>query len=194
MTMDFICLVLQAAGGAITSTSGGTSEQAADIRDMGVNIMIAGLTLQVISLVLFITYASVYAWRWNVAVSLGPRQQTCRKEGLKWKALVISRSNRSKVPYCFSIYILTFSGLGIASITVLVRSAFRVAELRDGFDSDLANDEVSFMILEGAMLVLACLALTISHPGLCLSIPWQIKKLHRSSSESMPYAQEVAKR
>lgn len=54
ITSDFICLVLQAAGGAIASLSGGTSEQARASSQMGINIMIAGLALQVVSLVIFI--------------------------------------------------------------------------------------------------------------------------------------------
>jgi hypothetical protein len=43
-----------------------------------------------------------------------------------------------------------------------------VAELNGGYDSDLANDEVTFMILEGAMVSITCLCLTIMHPGMYL--------------------------
>jgi hypothetical protein len=47
-----------------------------------------------------------------------------------------------------------------------------VAELREGFDGPLANDEVTFMILEGAMMVIATLCLTVSHPGYCFGGYW----------------------
>lgn len=53
-----------------------------------------------------------------------------------------------------------------------MRSIFRVAELQEGFDSKLANDEVALMILEGAMMVLAVAALTIMHPGIALGDTW----------------------
>jgi hypothetical protein len=43
-----------------------------------------------------------------------------------------------------------------------------VAELNGGYNSDLANDEVTFMILEGAMVSITCLYLTIMHPGMYL--------------------------
>lgn len=70
--------------------------------------------------------------------------------------------------------LLTLPGLTAASILILIRSAFRVAELKDGFESDIANNEALLMVFEGAMLVLACLALTIGHPGLGLPISWKI--------------------
>ena len=51
--------------------------------------------------------------------------------------------------------------LATATILIFVRSIFRVAELQSGFDSELANDEVALMILEGAMMVLAVGLLTV---------------------------------
>jgi hypothetical protein len=41
-----------------------------------------------------------------------------------------------------------------------------VAELSGGFGSHLANDEVLYMILEGAMIIIASVALTVMHPGI----------------------------
>lgn len=40
-------------------------------------------------------------------------------------------------------------------------------ELNEGFNGELANDEVLFMILEGPMIIIACVALTVFHPGIC---------------------------
>lgn len=48
MTADVVSLILQAAGGAITSIA---DEQS--LRDTGVDIMIAGLVFQVVSLLVF---------------------------------------------------------------------------------------------------------------------------------------------
>jgi hypothetical protein len=41
-----------------------------------------------------------------------------------------------------------------------------VTGLWGGFRGHLANDEVSYVILEGAMIIIASLALTIMHPGI----------------------------
>lgn len=67
-------------------------------------------------------------------------------------------------------------GLALATLTIFVRSVFRVAELQGGFHSSLANNEVVFMILEGAMLSIALLCLTILHPGICFGGQWNNTK------------------
>ena len=56
--MDFLCLVLQAVGGALADTADSNSEEWA-----GVHIMIAGLSLQVASLLSFSVLCAHFAWR-----------------------------------------------------------------------------------------------------------------------------------
>lgn len=57
-------------------------------------------------------------------------------------------------------------------MTIFVRSIFRAAELYQGFDGALANNEVTFMVLEGAMVIIACIALTVFHPGVAFGGKW----------------------
>jgi RTA1 like protein len=45
--------------------------------------------------------------------------------------------------------------VALATLAVIVRSVFRCTELKEGFDEKLANEEVTFMVLEGAMIVVA---------------------------------------
>jgi hypothetical protein len=59
-----------------------------------------------------------------------------------------------------------FSALLTATVTILIRSTFRVAELTGGFHGKLWNNEIDFMCLDGAMVALACVFLTGFHPGL----------------------------
>ena len=54
ITCDFIALVLQATGGGLANTDSGT---------MGTHIMVAGLSFQVASLLLFIALSLEFAWR-----------------------------------------------------------------------------------------------------------------------------------
>lgn len=68
------------------------------------------------------------------------------------------------------------SALAIATLTIYIRSCFRVAELQGGFDGSLANDEITFMILEGAMVSIASIALTVLHPGFVVGTNWNMKK------------------
>ena len=63
--------------------------------------------------------------------------------------------------------------LATATISILIRTCFRVAELHDGYGGRLANDQVLYMILEPVMITIAVLALTIGHPGPILGTVWQ---------------------
>lgn len=56
ISCDFISLVLQAAGGAIASGANAPSQD-----QMGINIMIAGLSFQVFSLALFVALSAEFA-------------------------------------------------------------------------------------------------------------------------------------
>ncbi|KAL9117753.1 MAG: hypothetical protein Q9187_005708 [Circinaria calcarea] len=162
MTFDFLSLLLQAIGGAIASTA----ETESDI-DIGIDIMIAGLSWQVVSLVLFIALCSEFAWRvYKRTGGLEPAFESLRRTR-GFKAFL----------------------LGLATIFVLIRSSFRVAELSQGFDGELANNEVSFMILEGTMIILACTALTVFHPGPSFAVVAHNSK--RSLAEADPNAEKA---
>ncbi|KAJ5930485.1 RTA1-domain-containing protein [Penicillium verhagenii] len=163
---DLISLILQAAGGAITSIADSDQQSLAQT---GVNIMIAGLATQVASLVVFMALCLQYAWsvRKNPhGLNQAPSMVELR-ESLRWKAFL--------------------GGLALATVTIFVRSVFRVAELKGGFHSSLANNEVLFMILEGAMIAIAISCLTVLHPGVCFDGQWdQTKwKFGRSSDSEM---------
>ena len=49
---------------------------------------------------------------------------------------------------------------------------YRVAELAGGFDGALANDEVLFEILEGPMIMIATISVTVFHPGFSFAGLW----------------------
>ena len=56
---DIFALVLQAAGGAITDTA----DSGSSLQQTGINIMIAGLAFQVVSLTIYIVLCADFAWR-----------------------------------------------------------------------------------------------------------------------------------
>ncbi|PLB47686.1 putative RTA1 domain protein [Aspergillus steynii IBT 23096] len=141
ITCDIIALILQAAGGAIASTADDK-----DTSDIGINIMVAGVSWQVFSLFLFVGLCTDFALRTRRAAA---HQFNPFFEGL-----------RQTKP--FQGFLLS---LGVATLTIITRSVFRCAELSEGFDGKLANDEITFMVLEGAMIAAAVIALTVYHPG-----------------------------
>ncbi|KAJ5358657.1 uncharacterized protein N7496_011070 [Penicillium cataractarum] len=112
----------------------------------GAWIMIAGLILQVVSL------GGDFAWRYfRGSVDQCPERRRIRGTNL-FKAFEVS--------------------LLAATVTILTRSAFRVAELWNGFSSSLWNDQVAFMVLDGAMVGVASLLLSVFHPGPAFGGQW----------------------
>nr|QCC62997.1 hypothetical protein [Phoma sp.] len=146
MTSDFISLVLQAAGGAIANSFTGPTRQT------GTNIMVAGLLLQVVSLMVFLLYLS-YFWL------------QCRRGSLDMDRAKIACRERG----LFRVFLIS---LLIATVAILVRSTYRVAELWQGFSGELWNNERDFMILDGAMMSFAALLLTVFHPGPAFKEQW----------------------
>ncbi|KAK5168334.1 uncharacterized protein LTR77_006903 [Saxophila tyrrhenica] len=130
---DIVSLILQAAGGALSSTSDGDSGP-------GVNIAIAGLVFQVVTLATFIAATVDYAWTSrNVAAE--------KKQALKFKV---------------------FAGFfALATILITIRCCYRVYELSEGYseDSEALRDQPLFIGLEGMMVVLAAWCLVVAHPG-----------------------------
>ncbi|KAF1984894.1 RTA1-domain-containing protein [Aulographum hederae CBS 113979] len=148
VTCDIFSLILQAAGGALAATAN-TPEDG----DTGVNVMIAGLVFQVVSLVVFFLLWGDFVWRSRRA---NANMLSSHFEGL--------RATRM-----FKLFQIA---LALAALFIFIRSVFRVAELQEGFDGHLANDEVTFMILEGPMIILATILLTVFHPGTCFQGMW----------------------
>jgi hypothetical protein len=58
-----------------------------------------------------------------------------------------------------------YVALGLATALLFIRTVFRSVELSEGFSGHLANNEIEFMILDGVMVILASITLTVFHPG-----------------------------
>ncbi|KAL2813865.1 RTA1 like protein-domain-containing protein [Aspergillus granulosus] len=163
ITFDFIALLLQAIGGAIASTADDDDQEGTDL---GINIMIAGLAWQVASLLIFTGMAAHFAWRVRKAAGadFNMNFETLRR-GAYFKG--------------------SLWGLGIATLVIFVRSVFRCAELSEGFDGHLANDEVTFMILEATMIAISVVCLTVFHPGLVWKGQWHEAVWHTPQSSKL---------
>ncbi|KIX07785.1 uncharacterized protein Z518_02439 [Rhinocladiella mackenziei CBS 650.93] len=133
ITCDIISLILQAVGGAMSSTSNGSSQA-------GVDIALAGLSFQVITLVAFIVATVDYFTRSRPV----------------WMSI--------RLPTRFLVFV---SFLSLATILILIRCSYRVYELNEGYsrDSEALRDENLFIGLESVMIIAAAYALVLAHPG-----------------------------
>lgn len=114
---DIVCLVLQATGGAL-SAAGETNEDV----DTGVDVSKAGLILQVIVLVVFLSASVDYVVRYG------------RRHGGD-----LLRRLRIFLGFIF-----------LAVIFILVRCIYRIIELEDGYFGPAFRHQWDFVILEGA--------------------------------------------
>ncbi|KAF9872666.1 RTA1 like protein [Colletotrichum karsti] len=131
--LDVSCLAIQAAGGALSTTSKGSS-------DLGVDLAMAGLVIQVVVIVGFCAVFADYMIRYS-------RSQYSR-----------ALTRREKV---------FFSFLATAIVLILARCAYRVDELSEGYsNSTKVTNEGLFIGLEGVLIILAVFALCLGHPGL----------------------------
>lgn len=160
ISCDILSLILQAVGGALASTAN-TPEQ----RDNGVNVMLAGLATQVAATTAFACVCLHLAW----AVRRDKRQQSALLNSTTASASPTPTELwRRRVP--FRAFLVA---LAAAVVTILIRCAFRCAELSGGFKGELANDETLFMVFDSAMMAICATALTGAHPAVTLGKRWQ---------------------
>jgi len=143
ITGDVFSLVLQGAGGGIAATA----DSGSDLQDLGTNLMVAGVVLQVVVLSIFGALLVEYTIR-----------TYHRRDQLSSGAMTLFRKTSFR---CF-IFAIIVGFLGI-----YIRCIYRIPELTDGWGSELMRDETDFIILEGAMIVMSVLVLTVFHPGYC---------------------------
>jgi len=143
ITGDIFSLVLQGAGGGIASTA----PDGSNLTDIGTNMMIAGVVFQVVILLFFGYFLVEYTVR-----------TYRRRDQLSASAMTLFQKTSFR---------LFMGAVIVAYVGVFIRCIYRVPELALGWMSELMRNEVEFIVLEGVMIVISVLALTVFHPGYC---------------------------
>ena len=130
---DVISLALQSAGGAMSSSSSGSSQ-------LGVNIALAGLSFQVVTLTVFCVLAIDFAVR-------------CSRR----------RGGSQAYTTTFKLFV---GFLILAILCIFIRCAFRIDELSHGYGGALIHNQGLFIGLEGVMIVIAVFSLNACYPGI----------------------------
>ncbi|KAF2680799.1 sphingoid long-chain base transporter RSB1 [Lentithecium fluviatile CBS 122367] len=143
ITGDIFSLVLQGAGGGIAATA----DNGSTMLDVGTNLMITGVVFQVVILFIFGFFLVEYTLR-----------TYRRADQLSAQSLALLQDTK------FRLFI---GGILIAYLGIFTRCVYRIPELTGGWRSSLMRDEPSFIALEGVMITLSVLTMTIFHPGFC---------------------------
>ncbi|KAF4983053.1 hypothetical protein FZEAL_1453 [Fusarium zealandicum] len=149
---DIVSLLVQAVGGGIAASTPVTNQYMIDV---GTNILVAGLSTQVACLFAFSVCSLEFFWR----VRKNP--DMCNPE---FADLVTSKR--------FKMFLFAGEAIFGATGFLFIRTVFRSVELSQGFAGELANQEVEFMILDGVMVILASICLTVWHPGYGFGDRW----------------------
>ncbi|KAI0913004.1 parasitic phase-specific protein PSP-1 [Ustulina deusta] len=133
---DLGALTLQAVGGAVSTVSSGANA-------VGVNLALAGLIFQVVTMLAFVGLLADYLIRYFHDKPFGSVNVRLR---------------------------LFLGSVSLAILLILGRCAYRVAELSQGYSGTLFHDEPLFIGLEGVLIVFAVVALCLGHPGFVFDI------------------------
>ena len=145
---DCVSLSLQAAGGGLSAGAEGDDSQL----ELGSNIAIAGIIMQVVTLAIFAALAGLFFLRRHLAL----RNRASGKE------------EATTNPQLQSVRFKLFAGaIIIAFLTTFIRCVYRIAEMMGGWGNPLMQNEAEFIALDSVMCSIAALAMTLFHPGFC---------------------------
>ncbi|QLI73612.1 Efflux pump himE [Metarhizium brunneum] len=84
----------------------------------------------------------------------------------------VSDGTHSKV-YTSSQFGRFLRGIEISTTLLLAYSIYRIVELAGGVDAGLFQNEVAFMIMDGALPLVSATLLTVFHPGAAFGAAWK---------------------
>ncbi|KAL3447209.1 RTA1 like protein-domain-containing protein [Aspergillus insuetus] len=142
ISCDVGSLVLQAAGGGVAAAAGNDY----DLLKVGDDIIIAGIAFQVATMSVCGLLALEFFWRVKKS---GPGSFSEKSVGRR------------------SIHLVIFAEI-FAYITVLIRCIYRIPEMAGGWGNPLMQKENEFLVLDGMMIALGVLSLTVFHPSFFL--------------------------
>jgi hypothetical protein len=143
---DVFSLILQGAGGGLAASA----DPGASLLDVGTNLMIAGVVFQVVILFIFGYLLIEYAIR-----------TYRRADQLSAGALALLHDTK------FRLFV---GGILVAYLGIFVRCVYRIPELSGGWRSELMRNEAEFIALEGVMITISVLTMTVFHPGFCFPV------------------------
>ncbi|KAF9049274.1 RTA1-domain-containing protein, partial [Hymenopellis radicata] len=139
---DIISLVIQGTGGGIAATAKNLNRV-----NLGANIMLGGIILQLVIIVLYSILSAEFLWRYSIA----DLQTTLTNADFRGKMDVRIKN--------------MLAGLFFNILCLVIRAIYRTIELADGWNGRVINTEVYFNVLDGAMVVLAMYIFNFAHPG-----------------------------
>jgi len=144
-SFDNFSLAIQSVGGWMAAVALLPNKVA-----QGTRVLVAGLAMQLFSLLCFMVLVAEYARRVHKYRDLMNPKDAARSTN-------------------FKIFLCYFSA---AKLCIFIRCNFRTTELSNGFGVNLVQNQETFMVFDGALVLLACILLTVMHPAVCFRETW----------------------
>lgn len=128
--------MLQAVGGGFAGGAGNNMH----LRNIGTDLMIAGIVWQVATLIVFAGLVADYTLRTRQAWNQVPESAKILAQKLSFRYFV--------------------GGVTVAFITIFCRCVYRIAEMVGGWANPIMRDEKGFIVMEGLYVSL------VPHPAL----------------------------
>ncbi|KAH7392401.1 RTA1 like protein-domain-containing protein [Phaeosphaeria sp. MPI-PUGE-AT-0046c] len=147
---DLGSMCLQGIGGGLAA-AGGTKNQ--KLIDGGNKMIVAGIAFQVVTMAVCGLLILVFVVRYKMAAKRATGEKSAyhldKEEGsiALWKVKVFG-------------WMVT-----LAYMTTLIRCIYRLPEMAGGWGNALMRNEREFLLLDGMMIGIACVALTACHPA-----------------------------
>ncbi|ETI22850.1 hypothetical protein G647_06927 [Cladophialophora carrionii CBS 160.54] len=168
---DFGSIVLQAIGGGIAASAG---DHNADpkLLDAGNGLIVAGIAFQVATM----SVCGLLILDYYIRFQRAKKTKSRAHAGSEYeKRSAVPNEARNFRLFCFAI--------GMAYTTILIRCIYRLPEMAGGWGNALMRNETEFLILDGMMVGIACVLMTLFHPGFFFE---PMRKFKRSGSGSGP--------
>jgi len=173
VTADVLALVIQAAGGGIASSANTDSGS-----KLGANVMLAGIFLQMVTLIVYVLLATEFLLRFHLQRPLNSTGSPSRSSSLDEMDTVTAQKTwipgqesgrvvdgRGVMSTRTGLMVL---GLTISTVFVFVRTIYRTVELLGGWHGHILRTQIYFDVLDAMPIVVALFILNFLPPGLLL--------------------------
>lgn len=184
---DVGSVAMQAIGGGIAASGGKNVKRS--LLNAGDDMIEAGIALQVATMVVFVVLAADYCLRRRKALRAGA--DGTHSSGFGDTDNDTSATDKKR----FWWFVVAMS---FAYVTIMIRCIYRLHEMAGGWGKSMANTaaketslifssgnpnmrhELVFLIMDGMFILLACVALTVAHPGYMFPIMGK-RRIHRET-------------
>lgn len=151
---DLGSIIVQAIGGGVAASANNKNVYNHALLDAGDALIIAGIALQSVTMFVCASLVLDFFLRRRKARSAG------KIENERGNSTGLDAHHPS--PLRFRVFCWA---IGFATITILIRCIYRLPEMAGGWGNPRMRNETEFLILDGMMIALASIALTVAHPG-----------------------------